>query len=402
MARASRVAAWMIAGALLTGPALARAEDVYVQETGQFRAALKAAVPGTRIFLRPGVYEGGTYQVRLRGTAGQPIVIAGADPNDRPLIRGGTTSLQLSGPEFVVVRDLILEGASENGLNLDDGGHPDQPAHHVRVERVLARDIGGDGIESGIKLSGVDQFLILGCEVETWGKGGAGINLIGAHDGNVQSCVLRYGDSQGACGVQAKGGSARITIRGCRFEHAGARAVQIGGSTGASSFRPQPPGPAEASGITVEGNVIIGSEAAVAFASSDGGLVRFNTIDRPTRWVARILQENQAPGTKPCQGGRLTDNLVVFRSSELLEAVNVGRGTAPETFRFARNWWYCLDAPTQSRPRLPTAEEGGTYGVDPRFVDEANLDLRLRPDSPATHVGADALPGRGGRRGRGG
>ena len=48
------------------------------------------------------------------------------------------------------------------------------------------------------------------------------------------------------------------------------------------------------------------------------------------------------------------DNLVVFRSDRWAEGgVNVGAGTASETFTFARNWWYCLDQPTRSRPQLP-------------------------------------------------
>jgi hypothetical protein len=42
--------------------------------------------------------------------------------------------------------------------------------------------------------------------------------------------------------------------------------------------------------------------------------------------------------------------------------VNLGAGTAPETFTFARNWWYCVDQPERSRPKLPTPEIDGVYG----------------------------------------
>jgi len=72
--------------------------------------------------------------------------------------------------------------------------------------------------------------------------------------------------------------------------------------------------------------------------------------------------------------------------------VNIGPNTAPETFRFARNVWYCLDAPAKSRPSLPTPEVGGVYGQDPLFRNAEGGDLRLKPDSPTQRVGAEALP----------
>ena len=43
--------------------------------------------------------------------------------------------------------------------------------------------------------------------------------------------------------------------------------------------------------------------------------------------------------------------------------VNIGPGTAPETFVLARNAWYCLDAPERSRPRLPIPEAEGIAGL---------------------------------------
>jgi hypothetical protein len=70
--------------------------------------------------------------------------------------------------------------------------------------------------------------------------------------------------------------------------------------------------------------------------------------------------------------------------------INVGSGTAPETFTLARNAWYCLDAPDRSRPSLPIAEADGVYGVDPGFRDAEGGDLRPRPDGPAPGAGVRA------------
>ena len=59
----------------------------------------------------------------------------------------------------------------------------------------------------------------------------------------------------------------------------------------------------------------------------------------------------------PSRNGQFTDNLIAFRSDEMTVPVNIGPDTAPETFTLARNAWYCLDDPAQSRPRLPIPEE---------------------------------------------
>src|SRR6185503_3732422 len=124
----------------------------------------------------------------------------------------------------------------------------------------------------------------------------------------------------------------------------------------------------------------------------DGAVVRFNTIYRPKRWALRILQENNAPGFVPSRNGEFTDNLVVFHSSEWSEGgVNIGANTAPQTFKFARNWWFCLDQPARSQPRLPTRELEGVYGRAVAFRDANKGDFRLAPDAAARSAGAEGF-----------
>lgn len=365
------------------------AATVTVADTEQLRRALAEAGPGTTVRIAPGTYRGGVSARGLRGEAGRPIVLTAADPERPPVFEGGDSGLHLSDPAYVELHDLIVAGVRGNGLNIDDGGSYDSPAHHVRLRGLVVRDIGPQGNRDGIKLSGVDDFRVEGCTVERWGSGGSGIDMVGCHRGTITGCTFRHGNSVGDSGVQAKGGSTDILIVRCRFEHAGQRAVNLGGSTGMAYFRPRPLS-YEARDITVEDCTFTGSMTPVAFVGVDGAVVRYNTIYRPKRWGLRILQETRQPGFVPSRNGHFTDNLIAFRSDEMAVPINVGDGTAPETFTLARNAWYCLDAPQRSRPKLPIPEADGVYGVDPHFRDAGRGDLGLQPGSPVGRAGARA------------
>jgi hypothetical protein len=373
---------------------------VTVRDAAGLRQALAKAQPGTQILLEPGEYSGGFSFANLRGEPGKPIVVAAADPKNPPIIQGGGAGMHLTDPAYLELRNLTVSGWSANGLNIDDGGSYDTPAHHIVLRGLKVIGSAPPGNRDGIKLSGVDDFRVEDCTIEGWGTGGgSAVDMVGCHRGVIEGCTIRHKDAPGSTGVQAKGGSSDVVVRRNRFENAGGRAVNIGGSTGLPYFRPpvrkgegQAARYCEAKDIRVEGNVFVGGLAPVAFVGCDGSVVRFNTIYRPKRWVLRILQETREPGFVPSRNGEFTDNIIAFRSNEMQPEVNSGPNTAPETFRFARNFWYCLDAPAKSRPSLPTPEVGGVYGQDPLFRDAEGGDVRLQPNSPAQRVGAEALP----------
>jgi len=309
------------------------------------------------------------------------------------VISGGNEVIKLSNCGYLELRDLVIEGAFDNGINIDDKDPSHPPSHDVVLRGLVLRNIGHGGNNDAIKLSGVDRFRVENCVIEGWGANGSAIDIVGCHDGVIEGCTFRR-KNEGINGIEVKGGCRNIVIRRCRFESAGDRAVQIGGITGRIFFRPPPPekDACEARDITVEGCTFIGSEAPIAFVGSDGCVARFNTIYHPGKWVLRILQESVGPEFVPCRGGQFTDNLIVFRAASLQTTVNIGEGTAPETFRFARNFWYCSDQPTRSQPRLPTAEEGAVIGADPLLIDPEHGDLNVKPESPAKNFGAHALP----------
>ncbi|MBL8751679.1 MAG: right-handed parallel beta-helix repeat-containing protein [Planctomycetes bacterium] len=356
-----------------------------VANVTELRAAIAAAQPGTVVEVAPGDYDGWSAS-DVHGAKGSPIVVRAADMKAPPVFRGG---VQLSDVGHLELHGLVFAGAIGNGLNIDDGGTFATPSHHLVLRDLAVRDVGGKGNHDGIKLSGVDDFRLENCTVERWGRGGSAVDMVGCHRGIVLDCTFRDREQDpAATGVQMKGGTRDVTVRACRFEHAGQRAVNLGGSTGLAYFRPKAEG-FEAKDLVVEGCTFVGSLAPVAFVGCDGAIVRHNTFFRPGKWVLRILQETREPGFVPCRNGAFTDNLVVVHGLDA--SANVGPDTAPATFTFARNWWFRDDGP-QREPQLPARERDAAGGRDPKFADAANGDLRLRADSPAKQHGAPSLP----------
>jgi parallel beta helix pectate lyase-like protein len=371
---------------LLAGTAFAAEQRVENDE--QLRKACARLSAGDVLLLAPGEYRGGLMLADVTGRPGRPIVIAGADREHPPVFVGGSEAIHLTRPQHVVLRDLVVRGQPGNGINIDEGGPGKGAAHHVTVERVRFEQIGPRGNHDALKLSGLTDFEVKGCTFEGWG--GSGIDMVGCRRGTIEGCTFRgREDCSQQSGVQAKGGSAAVTIRNCRFEAAGARAVNLGGSTGLAFFRPAD-APYEAQGLTVEGCRFRDSETFVAFVGVDGAVVRRNTFVRPRRWVLRILQETTGERFAPCRGGRFEQNLVVFRNSELHRFVNVGPHTAPETFVFRGNAWFALDGERAEdhRPNLPTPETDGRHGEAPG-LDPTTLSLPEK--SPLRGVGADGF-----------
>ncbi|MGV3486362.1 MAG: right-handed parallel beta-helix repeat-containing protein [Planctomycetaceae bacterium] len=365
----------------------ARSQTVTISTRDQLLKAVDQAKPGTTIFIAPGTYHGGLHFSELQGEQDKPIILAASDKDIPPVFQGGGSCFHFTDPAYVELHNLILAGATGNGINIDDGGSYESPAHHLVLRALTIRDVGPAGNRDGVKLSGVDHFRVEQCIFERWGDNGSAIDMVGCHEGVISDCTFRYRSDVAANGVQTKGGSRNILIQRCRFENAGSRSVNIGGSTGLDYFRPKFDG-YEAKDITVEDNTFVGSSAPICFVGVDGATVRYNTIYRPEQYVVRILQESQGDPFVPCRNGVFSHNLVAFRSDETRMTTNVGGGTAPDTFKFTHNHWYCLDRPDRSsRLSLPVKEADGTYGTDPQFVNAEAGDFQLKYTSPVDDAG---------------
>ncbi len=352
--------------------------------------AVRKATPGAVIGIEQGEYNGGLYIEAIHGAPDRPIHIKGMNPNNPPIFRGGTNGIHFSSISHVVIEDIHFTETTGNGLNIDDGGTFDTPSHHIVLRRVMVSQVGPEGNRDGIKLSGVQDFVLDDCTIEFWGDAGQGVDMVGCKRGLIENSKFRHRPDVHAAGIQTKGGTRDIHIRHNYIEGT-ARGINIGGSTSLAVFRPEPQG-FEAKDILVEGNLFIRTQSPVAFVGVDGAVVRNNTLYHPGRWALRILQENQADGFVPCRNGVFSDNIVVFRSSEWAHGgVNIGPHTAVETFAFARNVWFCEDNPSNSTPSLPTAEEDGLIGVDPMLNKPSENDYSLHPISSAQGRGHTGL-----------
>ncbi len=361
--------------------------------------AASKAEPGTAVRVHAGTYAGGGFIEGLSGTAEAPVWIGGAPGEAKPVLQGGTNGLHLVRPRDVVLHDLEIRNATGNGVNCDDGGQVANPeaARFLVFRGLHIHDIGGTGNQDGLKLSGVNDFHVFDCVIErTGGAGsGSGVDMVGCHHGLIAR--NRFHQMSGH-GVQAKGGSEDVEIRWCWFENAGARGVNIGGSTGFKFFRPplsttQPN--AEARNICVVGNVFIGGQTPVAFVGCIDSLVANNTIATPDNWLFRILQETVTGGGYTflaCGGNRFESNLAYFSRSELSTWLNIGPNTAPATFQFAHNLWYAYDNPLLSAPNLPSPEVNPVIGQNPQLIEPQNGFFAIPETSPAAAKGLHPAP----------
>lgn len=359
-------------------------------------AAVDLAGPGTAVTIHAGTYAADLYLDGLQGADGAPIWIGGAEGEARPVLSGGGEAIHLSRPRHVILHDLEIAGASGNGINIDDGAQYDDEdaARWVGLRRVSIHDIGADGNQDCLKLSGLNDFFVVEGEFRKCGGGGSGsgIDHVGCHRGQIARNSF---ENISGNAVQCKGGSSDIEVRHNLMLEAGERAVNMGGSTGFEFFRPPLStrrANAEARDIRVVANVIVGGAAALAFVGCVDCLAANNTIVTPHNWVLRVLQETTSQGEYtflPASGGVLRNNLVYFERADLSTYINIGADTDPASFSFASNLWYAFDDPGQSDPAadLPTPEVGGIVGQDPSLTDPAAGDFTLQPGSPAAGTG---------------
>ncbi len=349
--------------------------------------------PGDAIRIHPGTYRRHTYFYRLRGTAEAPIWVGGVPGQERPVIdaSGESQAFFFEQPYYVVVHDLVVRNAANNGINADDGSAFDDPeaARHVVFRDLLIEDVGPVGNQDCLKLSGLDDHFVLDSTFRRCGTGGSGVDHVGCHDGVIAGNTF---EDLGSSGLQNKGGLTDIDVVRNRFLDAGMRPVNMGGSTGFQFFRPpvDPSGPnAEARRIRVLANLFVGGDTAAALVGCVDCVFAQNTVIDPAFWALRILQETvSGPDGEflPTANGQVFNNIFILTRAGMVSDVNVGPDTDPDSFVFRNNLWYAHDAPERSAPSLPAPTSDDVVGRDPGLTDV----YRIGPTSPAVGAGTTA------------
>lgn len=342
------------------------AADINVSNDAELSTALNNAVSGDRILLAAGQYN------RFSRTGLSGITLRSADPKNLAVISAGGNGevMHLSSVTNITIEHLIFEEFSTNGINIDDSGNwPTGKSSGIILRDITVRNANAvSGNRDAIKISGVDNFLIDRVQVINWSSGGSAIDPVGSHNGVISNSRFVH-NGPTASAIRPKGGSSNIDIIGNYLEMTGGRAIQFGGSTGASLFRFLPgESNYEADNIRAAGNIVTGAESAFSWVNIDGGIARHNFVDRPTTWVMRILNENQGNSIVDTQNGVFSDNIIQFDIAPN-RVVNIGPEVLAGTFTFQRNQWYDFDDPglTEADLQLPAVELGGIYGVNPQL-----------------------------------
>lgn len=325
-----------------------------ITSPGGLQNQLKA---GDTAIIHAGNYAGTFFITNVSGSASSPVVIRSA-LNEMVFLSGGTESFHFSSVSYLELIDLIIEKQTGNGLNIDDGGLLTNPSHHIIIRNCVFRNINATGNNDLLKLSGVDDFIIQDCIFQKGSPGGSGIDMVGCHRGRF---IRNKFSDQGSNSIQIKGGSENITINQNNFINGGARALNIGGSTGLEFFRPQN-ATSEASKVIVYANVFEGGDAPFAFVGAVHSNVFNNTIIRPGRWAMRILQETvDISRFEPCGKDSVINNIFIINGNVNTE-VNIGPNTSPTTFFYANNLWYKENQSSWPGPALPTTDSKQIVG----------------------------------------
>jgi len=352
--------------------------------------AMQSVLPGDIIYLAQGTYAGGQTFNYIQGTATNPIQIVGAG-NDRTIITGGPNVITLNNARYVVIRNIVFDDGTYNGISISDGGSFSTPAEHIIIDNVSVYNAGHGGNNDGIKLSGVDNFFVLNSRIiNNTGTTGSGIDCVGCHEGVIANNYFENGDYNF---IQTKGASSNILIHRNIFKNSQFQALNMGGATGAQYFRPPISSTVnyEARNITATSNIFLEMQNSAVSFDCDGCTFANNIIYKPSHWVFRILQSTvSANGIDfiPSRNGQFVNNIIVF-DDQVSSFVNIGVGTQPDTFRFANNLWFHDSNPSfnYGSINLPTTEINSIYGQDPQFINPLNENFHILSTSPASNFG---------------
>jgi hypothetical protein len=319
---------------------------------GSIAAAATVATPGTFIKLAPGVHAANQFIPNLRGTPTAPIWIGG-EWGTVPRILGGAEGLHLTRPAYVVIQNLEIANQTANAINIDDGVAHTTDTEAIAIVNVYAHDIAATFDSACFKVGGVNGLALYDSRTRECTRG---IDLIGVHGAALARNVLYATYSRA---IAVRGGSTDVDIRQNFINDGGGYALELGGVTPASQFRPALSATmpnAEARRVRAFDNFLVGDMGtAFVFNTCSDCLVAHNFTGGNPNYLIRILQDTQAQGGytfEPTKNGRVINNSFQWMTGQLFGSVEYDAArTQAGTFTFSHNLW-------QAPPQLPSQEDG--------------------------------------------
>jgi hypothetical protein len=372
------IAALLGAAASLSAAPPALAMQHLVSPGQNWQALAPKVKPGDEIILMPGAHRPAVF-TSLRGTINKPITIRGLDREHPAEIAAEHEGLAFHRAQHVILQDLTITGAKISGLVFDDlgedGASPSGFNDQIVLRRVSVIRTGPRGERHAITLAGVRGAFLDGCRAEGWG--GSAVEIVGCRGVEIENCLFKgLDDHTQDCGIRARAGSVEIRIDRCRFEQGGVTAVSLGAISRIEDFRPPIPVDATSASIPevarsqVTRCLIVDSQCAVAFVSSDDSLVRANTIIRPRQYVLWLTGSSADPRIARARRGVFGDNLVVWTAEDLEQLARVDDAANPESFVMEQNLWWSPDLASRR-------EKLGTLPGEMAFQQIMDVDPRL-------------------------
>ena len=141
-----------------------------------YLSKVRALTAGDTLVLAAGTYDDpndapGLPIFNLNGTASAPITITGAGDAGQTVLLGRSThnTIRFSNSSYVIVRNLTVDGRDLGG----DGVNAQGVSHHITIENLIIRGVGGDQQIVGISTNGAP----------TWNWTIRGNTIIGAGTG---------------------------------------------------------------------------------------------------------------------------------------------------------------------------------------------------------------------------
>jgi len=236
---------------------LVHATDYYA-DPSNLSSRLATAGPGDRVILAPGNY-GHIWLQGKNGTPGNLIQIIAQDPSNRPVfLNPGSEGFQIANCSYLLFDGLVVRGATDEGFHLQPSGGW---TNHIIMRNCLSDSMPTSGNTDTFKSDGTNNTLFYACKTDSCGD--SGFDFVGCRDTLIMRSTM---SDNGGSGIHPKGGSYNFGFYKNRFNAAGERDHQFGGSSGSQYYHQgnyEDPG-YEAYDQVAMGNVLVGGWSAVA------------------------------------------------------------------------------------------------------------------------------------------